>query len=366
MIEDLYENIIEKLYLGPLKAPKHEKILELLKILWNEKEIKILSHFPKAGKLISLRELENRTKIPQEQLRIILKDIGKKGTTCKKGKKYGLLPLVPGIFEKYFIAQNDSETNLKRVGKIFRFIFDNINSFELFDRNFELFRPLLPIDSKNKFIEVDESINVETEVYTYELVEELINKNEIFATIPCACRLISEFKGTPCKKTTSLMGCFFSGPAAEGMIKAGVAKSLSKEEAIDYLRETEKAGLVHCASNDTSTNHVFICNCCDCCCAGLGSTKQFSFKTVRKSNFSPIINVENCMKCDSCIEKCPMDALSHSDINDKMIINKDICLGCGVCASNCPNEAIKLIKRYNYVPPEQNKIGNRTFLELLL
>jgi len=39
MIEsDNYEALRQKLCLGPLYAPKHKKVFELMKILWNEPE----------------------------------------------------------------------------------------------------------------------------------------------------------------------------------------------------------------------------------------------------------------------------------------------------------------------------------------
>ena len=39
---DYYETVRQKLVLGPLKAPKHRKVTKLMKIFWNEDEIKLL------------------------------------------------------------------------------------------------------------------------------------------------------------------------------------------------------------------------------------------------------------------------------------------------------------------------------------
>ncbi len=49
---DYYEIIREKLTLGPLYAPKHKKVIELLQIFWNEEEIKFLSHFKGTEKIL--------------------------------------------------------------------------------------------------------------------------------------------------------------------------------------------------------------------------------------------------------------------------------------------------------------------------
>ena len=58
---DYYEAVRQKLVLGPLKYPKHRKIKKLLKVFWNEEEIKLISHFDTADKNISLSQLAERS-----------------------------------------------------------------------------------------------------------------------------------------------------------------------------------------------------------------------------------------------------------------------------------------------------------------
>ncbi|MDR0968152.1 MAG: 4Fe-4S binding protein [Holosporaceae bacterium] len=48
---------------------------------------------------------------------------------------------------------------------------------------------------------------------------------------------------------------------------------------------------------------------------------------------------EKCKKCLTCIEVCPVRAISEKD--GKVTIDKDECLGCGCCAASCPNAAIE-------------------------
>lgn len=47
----------------------------------------------------------------------------------------------------------------------------------------------------------------------------------------------------------------------------------------------------------------------------------------------------DCVACGTCIDECPMGAISEGDI---YVINADECTECGTCASVCPNEAISL------------------------
>ena len=46
-----------------------------------------------------------------------------------------------------------------------------------------------------------------------------------------------------------------------------------------------------------------------------------------------------CVKCGSCADNCPVEAISEGD--DKFVIDPDVCVSCGACADNCPVEAIE-------------------------
>ena len=48
---------------------------------------------------------------------------------------------------------------------------------------------------------------------------------------------------------------------------------------------------------------------------------------------------DDCVACGTCIDECPVSAISAGD---KYSINPDECTECGTCASVCPNEAISL------------------------
>lgn len=207
-------------------------------------------------------------------------------------------------------------------------------------------------------------MDAKTKVLPFELVEEMINKNDKFAVIPCQCRLIAELNGEPCTVAPASMGCFLVGPEAEAIVNFGMGRALSKEEAIEYLKETEKAGLVHNASNETK-EHGFICNCCSCHCGALFPMKQFQLNNVRPSNFAPQPNPELCVQCKTCLKKCPMEAISYQEGDQIMTFNYDLCIGCGICAANCKKNAILMEKVRDFIPSEKNNIGDKTFGEML-
>ena len=48
---------------------------------------------------------------------------------------------------------------------------------------------------------------------------------------------------------------------------------------------------------------------------------------------------DDCIACGTCIDECPVEAISEGD---KYSINPDLCTECGTCAEACPSEAIHL------------------------
>lgn len=371
---DNYEIVRQKLSLGPLYAPKHKKVYELMKILWSEEEVKILTYLEGADKYNTLEQLEQKSGIPKADIKVVLDKLNEKGTIAKieteQATLYSLIPILPGIFEKYFIRQNDSEENLKKVAEIYRnFIFKNFIPPFLTEANLKFFRPRLPVDAKEKLIEIDESLDAESKILPYELVSQLIDNYDIFTVIPCQCRLIGEYTGDPCKVAPAEMGCFLAGEGALSSIERGAPK-MNKQEAIEYLRKTEKAGLVHsCIADDSIESTLFVCNCCSCHCGAFAAKEKYIASMV--SNYIPKINDDLCTKCETCLKKCPMEAIHHKLPNlvdksdEKMFINEEYCIGCGVCATNCPNNAIKLVKVRDNIPSEKFKFGTKTFSELV-
>ena len=53
---------------------------------------------------------------------------------------------------------------------------------------------------------------------------------------------------------------------------------------------------------------------------------------------------DDCIACGTCIDECPVEAISEGDIYS---INPDVCTDCGTCADVCPSEAIHPAESYN-------------------
>jgi len=47
---------------------------------------------------------------------------------------------------------------------------------------------------------------------------------------------------------------------------------------------------------------------------------------------------DDCIMCGSCLDECPVDAISEGD--PKYVIDPETCSDCGSCVEVCPVDAI--------------------------
>lgn len=159
---------------------------------------------------------------------------------------------------------------------------------------------------------------------------------------PCGCRVVWGVCNHP------LETCFanFDNPRGEYFLgKPGrLLREISLEETMQIVYAAEEDGLVHWGQ----------CYCCSCCCENLFPiTKTKRFDLMAPNRFLAVVNEELCKGCQTCVERCPFEAIEMRQIaNSKKLkadINSDKCKGCGLCIVGCKQKAI----RYEIVrPPE--------------
>lgn len=96
-------------------------------------------------------------------------------------------------------------------------------------------------------------------ILPYDNVMEILNNAKTFHANECICRKETAALGRDCDAPKN--NCM-SFSTAE---RAPVPGDISREEAIEMIKEADKAGLVHSVSNVVDGIH-YICNCCGCCC----------------------------------------------------------------------------------------------------
>ena len=52
------------------------------------------------------------------------------------------------------------------------------------------------------------------------------------------------------------------------------------------------------------------------------------------------VDLEKCTGCGSCVEVCPVDAITIE--KDKAKIDQDECVECGTCLDECEAEALSM------------------------
>ena len=97
----------------------------------------------------------------------------------------------------------------------------------------------------------------------------------------------------------------------------------TKEQAIEYLDEMAGFGLVPTA--------------------------------VLPSHFLPMAG-DDCTICETCVDRCLLDALYIDDDEERVMAAAEKCIGCGVCTLDCPEETLKLHRFERPEKPFNNTI----------
>lgn len=195
-------------------------------------------------------------------------------------------------------------------------------------------------------VPIEEEISTEHSqvALPYERISDLIEQNQSFAVNDCICKKEKELLGNRCDKPMEVCLAMAPVPGIFDNHPMG-ARPISKEEAYEVLRKSEEAGLVHLTSN-FQHGHIYICNCCGCCCGVLRAINDLGIDAgkVVNAHYYAQIDTDACVSCGVCKdERCQVNAIEESD--DAYAIIKDKCIGCGICISTCPSEAISLVRK---------------------
>jgi Na+-translocating ferredoxin:NAD+ oxidoreductase subunit B len=330
-----YHRLQNKLEMHPVGAPKTNEILEILELLFNEEEIElaVLLEF----RLKRASEISCEAQKPLEYVLNILESLADRGVILAKNhdgeQAYALFPTYPGLFEYPFMKGGESETQQK-LAKLWHEYYMKAMAAELANA-----RP-----PWNRIIPVEEALNEEFEILPFEVASQMIAQAENIAVANCPCRITAG----NCEKPLDV--CLSFDGAARYLTERGIARSSSLENALDILKKSEKAGLVHTGSNNAG-KLLFLCNCCPCCCHFLRLITEHKFsEAVAKSSYYATVDPYRCSGCGKCITyRCPIGAIViKEEVSNP---REDVCIGCGLCVSTCPEEAITLRKRTEHENP---------------
>ncbi len=348
-MKDIYEKLRERLDDLATGYPAAENGVEIriLRRLFSEEEAEFflqLSPLPETPEDVAKRLSKQST-----ETAALMERMAKKGLLFRLRKgdtlKYAAVPYVVGIFE-FQVDKMDRETALD-MNEYFETSFGRtIQSFET---------PVM------RAIPINREIAVKWPVAPYEDVLEILGKQETVAIAPCICRTWMKLAEKGCDKPVET--CFMFGSHAHYYVENGMGRYISIEEAREIVKRNEEIGLVMQPFNSQKVGGM--CSCCGDCCGMLRSLKkQPNPAAAVQSNYFAEIDAETCAGCETCIERCQMEAIRMVD--DKAVVNLDRCIGCGLCVTTCSTGASRLVKKpedKQYQPPQS---GVETYMRIAM
>ena len=338
MNEDVYQRLAKVLDTLPNGFPSTESGVEIgiFKKIFEPEQADLLCDLKL--KFETAAQISQRTGRPPEGLEEMLLGMAERGQLfrVKLGETeiFKMVPWIFGIFE-FQLAHIDRE------------LAEMVEEYNpAFSKQFFSHTPQLM-----QTLTVEEAIPSNQEALPYEKVSTIIEKGKSFRVNECVCRKERGLLGNPCDRPSEV--CLAIAPVPGYFEQFDEGRVISREEAYELLRDTEKSGDVH-LTNNFQDGQIFICNCCKCCCGVLRTINETGMPAslAVNSHYYAKIDPEDCTSCGICAEeRCQVSAIAEEE--DAYMVVQDRCIGCGLCIDYCPSEAIKLVHkdRENLTPP---------------
>ncbi len=331
-MRDAYVVLAEKLGYG-----ESERLKRLLKRLMDKDQAEIVASLP-----CSVAELAQKLGKKEEQVNEIFKGLFEKGVIFMTSKGY---QFARDIFQLHDATACDVRSD-KIWGRELLDLWEDFCQSEWYAdwaKNVQNWKmPLWRVIPARK------AIFEGTKLVPSEDVEAILDKATKYALVNCSCRRIAARCDLPVEV------CLQVNRAAEYAITRGTGRELTRNEAMKIMDVAEETGLIHSVFNSSAVTNV-ICNCCADCCVFYYPLGKYGVleKGVAKSRFQAKVDETTCKGCQTCVERCPFEAVEMVKISGekklKAQISSEKCFGCGVCAVGCESEAIKLVE---VRPPE--------------
>ena len=356
MDKTVYKELLEvmKSRKGAYSGADIPEFYAMVEEMFTPDEARVNNAMPK-GPFTAVKMAEIMS-MDEKETEKILEGMANKGLCRAVNKEdatyYLSAPFMPGILEFIFMSGKTTERD-KKLAKL-------IHAYE------KACDAIAPVNSGTGYptarvITVDRAINSKDTVHTYDQVQHYIEENDYIGVGACYCRHTAMLRGEDLHEMPTDV-CMQFGDSAQFAVERLGAKKISKEEAMDILKRSEEAGLIHMSQN-TAEGAGFICNCDRWHCGVVAQAiKTAKPALTMNSGFLPEFDADACVGCETCIDRCPSEALAMTD-DDIPEVNIDRCFGCAACATGCPSEAISMVHRPDFIAPPKDGLALRAAIK---
>ena len=340
MSQDVYKQLLEVMQKrgGGYAGKDIPEFFAMVEELFTPEEAEVNNAMPRGPFTAEMMtETGNRDKGQTEE---VLEAMANKGL-CMAFKNEGIQyymssRFMPGILEFQFMPGTITERD-KLLAKL-------IHNYE------KAYDAVTPVKDSAypamRVITVDRTIDSENTVHTHDQVQTYIDQNEYISATACFCRHAAVLRDEDNHGMPNDV-CMQFGPAAQFSADRLGGKLLTKEEARDVIKRSEEAGLIHMSQN-SAEGVGFICNCDRWHCGIVKTALSMSKPGVYfNSGFDPVFDPDRCIACETCIDRCPPEALTMGK-DDLPIVDFDLCFGCAVCATGCEDDAISMVNKPDF------------------
>jgi ferredoxin len=191
------------------------------------------------------------------------------------------------------------------------------------------------------------------QVVPIEDLERILGLVNSVVRLPCICRKITLGKekrycygvsispggGELVRIIDGLDKSYVKGPDTSGF------ETLSKDEALQALREHEREGLCHTVWTFRTPFIGGICNCDRSDCVAMKTTVTHELPVMFRAEYVAQVDPEKCSGCRQCMRVCQFGAMTYSAAQKKSVVDARRCYGCGICRAACSKEAVSLLDR---------------------
>lgn len=158
-------------------------------------------------------------------------------------------------------------------------------------------------------VPVEKAIPAQSNSVSHEHLSYWLNKYEIYATVPCVCRMSKEIIDEGAGEDYEDM-CIAVGSMARYAVETHRGHYITYDEVMEILQRAEDQGCVHQITNlDGDQRILGICNCSPATCCAIRASQFFNCRNLSRSAYVAHVDTENCVACGKCVEVCPAGAV---------------------------------------------------------